>query len=1012
MTRIALFSVVLLTLTCLASRAQVPQLVKDIRTNGPNPSSRPANFFRAGNWTYFTAQHTDSGVELYRTGGTTGSTLLLRDIRPGKNSSHPRPLAAVGSSLLFTATEDKTGRELWISDGTAQGTRLFLDVEPGPGSSNPSLVGSVGNVVYLSLSDTKHGRELWRCDGTVRGTQLVADIAPGNADSNFTGLATFGAHLYGYASTPATGLELFRTDGTASGTQLVKDIRSGAQDAFGLGSSAVVVGSSLYFSADDGQVGRELWKTDGTAAGTTLVKDIWPGASSGSPASMRTLGSKLLFTAAGGPAARLTDNELWISDGTAAGTRELIDLSANFGSFPQQLTVFGKHLYFLAVGVLYRTDGTTAGTLRFGPNGGTRSIARIGNRLWLSASTSSILADYEPWISDGTSAGTRLVKDLWPGTSSSDPKFFAATTNGVVFQATDLQRGVELFASDGTSVGTQLIADVDSGAGHSLGSDPRGFTDVPGRTFFSADDGVTGRELWVTDQTTGGTRLVKDIRAGREGSNPTEITALGSIVLFRADDGASGSELWRSDGTAAGTFLVHDAWSGGTSGSPAALTAFGAHVYYGATDDKLGRELFRSDGTVSGTKLVKEIGPGPGGSGPRFMRQVGARLFFTFHAAGTGEELYVTDGSISGTRLVKDIYPGAQSSSIRQIVDIQGVAYFGAYEPIAGLELWRSDGTDMGTRLVADLVPGSQSSLPTGLAVVGDKVVFAATDASTGNELYVSDGTANGTVRLLDIYPGPTSSGPREMTAFRDRVWFAASTGSGFALFETDGTPTGTKRVASLAGLYALGIYGLTACGDRALFFTAIEVLRGPTLWSSDGTASGTGPVSGIGAGSIGSGSSWRTIAQGALLFDGDDGRSGKELWRYVPGASAVPVGVGCTTTGSLPTLQASDPVIGKPFALRGSNAIAPSVGILFLSPPPSQTFVFLRDCRAHIDFAGSFFSHAFVAHSTNWTLGWTTPQDATLAGVRIQAQVFGFGTSFPHDLVTTNGLAIRIDTQ
>jgi ELWxxDGT repeat protein len=75
-----------------------------------------------------------------------------------------------------------------------------------------------------------------------------------------------------------------------------------------------------------------------------------------------------------------------------------------------------------------------------------------------------------------------------------------------------------------------------------------------GRAVFSADDGVTGDELWVTDGTAAGTSRVVDILGGSRGSNPDAITALGGgRAVFRADDGSTGQELWITDGTAAGT---------------------------------------------------------------------------------------------------------------------------------------------------------------------------------------------------------------------------------------------------------------------------------------------------------------------------------------------------------------------------------------------------------------------------------------------------------------------------
>jgi ELWxxDGT repeat protein len=90
------------------------------------------------------------------------------------------------------------------------------------------------------------------------------------------------------------------------------------------------------------------------------------------------------------------------------------------------------------------------------------------------------------------------------------------------------------------------------------GSDPWWLVPAGERAFFSAHDGKHGRELWVSDGTAAGTRMVKDIRPGATGSQPDTLTRVGSRVYFTANDGRRGRELWVSDGTAAGTHVVKD----------------------------------------------------------------------------------------------------------------------------------------------------------------------------------------------------------------------------------------------------------------------------------------------------------------------------------------------------------------------------------------------------------------------------------------------------------------------
>lgn len=102
----------------------------------------------------------------------------------------------------------------------------------------------------------------------------------------------------------------------------------------------------------------------------------------------------------------------------------------------------------------------------------------------------------ELWITDGTDAGSRRVKDIYPGSGSSRPSHLLSVGNVVYFTATDPEHGDELWRSDGTEAGTVLVADIEPG---SAGSFPRDLKVMNGKLYFHAERKTIGRELYVVD---------------------------------------------------------------------------------------------------------------------------------------------------------------------------------------------------------------------------------------------------------------------------------------------------------------------------------------------------------------------------------------------------------------------------------------------------------------------------------------------------------------------------------
>ena len=147
----------------------------------------------------------------------------------------------------------------------------------------------------------------------------------------------------------------------------------------------------------------------------------------------------------------------------------------------------------------------------------------------------------ELWKSDGTEAGTVMVKDIYPGTTSGSPEELTVANDILFFQARDNNNlYYELWKTDGTEVGTVMVKDINVG----WSSYPSDLINVGGTLYFAADDGLNGEELWTSDGTTEGTVLVNDIHLLDGGSVPGWLTRVNDLLYFSADDGIYGSELW------------------------------------------------------------------------------------------------------------------------------------------------------------------------------------------------------------------------------------------------------------------------------------------------------------------------------------------------------------------------------------------------------------------------------------------------------------------------------------
>ena len=381
--------------------------------------------------------------------------------------------------------------------------------------------------------------------------------------------------------------------------------------------------------------------------------------------------------------------------------------------------------------------------------------------------------------------------------------------------------------------------------------------------YFSTDDGKHGYELWRSNGTVKGTRMVKDINPGAASSYPLRGTpSSGTPFYFVADDGVHGVELWRSDGTRAGTLMVKDLAPGTAYNGVDSLTNVGGTLYFGDWPPAPGAQpgLWRSDGTEAGTTLVKQV------VDFQSLIDVNGTLYF----GGAGNDpgfkigLWRSDGTTAGTTAVKDIGPGVPG----EITDVNGTLFFRASDFTHGYELWRSDGTEAGTVMVKDINPGAGATVMYNLTNINGSLYFmASSSVDLTLKLWRSDGTEAGTTQVTDL------NDVRDLTAFKGRLSFLAEGG----LWRSDGTPGGTTLVRGNCCFSQLTRVGGT------LYLAGGDKRHGTELWRSDGTRKGTGMVRNIRPGRAGSLPQHLTAVDRTLFFSAKDGRHGRELWKVGP---------------------------------------------------------------------------------------------------------------------------------
>jgi ELWxxDGT repeat protein len=839
----------------------------------------PVLFIPAGAKAYFLAFGASTGQEVWVTDGTEAGTHLVSDLWPGPDGN-PHLLGLLGTDLIFAESRSATDWQVFRTDGTSAGTRAITTFAPSTyGKVNESLIAN--GKIYLVTESTAVccNPDLWVSTGEPGGaTRLTPPDPMSGQHLQPRFLRRSGDSILFVATGLGYGTELARVDIATDVITVFDPLPAGSGVQFG-SQFAVMDNFVLYIGNGVGTF-YELYRLD-SMGGSTLVKDIAPGVATSMPGQdtkITRVGDRAVFLADDGQNGR----HIWSSDGTLQGTVPLIAAPSEQAAQSVLLGIAGTRAYFAVfTGADYRvvvTDGTVAGTHVLHDAGpidmvdaestyiaGDDTLVFIHTLRWEPATGfHRRSSSYVPQTGTLT-----VLRDRLLSYGDTQPVF---DDGRLLFLSDDDSTGIEPWISDGTAAGTRLLKNI---ASESLSdpSSPHFFTDLNGTLVFAADDGVHGTELWKSDGTAAGTALVTDFLAGEAGSSPSQLFAWNGSLYFMPS--GVRPRLMRADATLTTIEqlailepppLPPDADYSNYQclyGSP---VVFRDKLYFAAADILTsGLELWSTDGTAAGTSRVADIAPGSAWSSPCGLVVFKDRLYFRASAQGTSSfQLWSTDGTAAGTvPFVSNVFAKALSTT-RGVV-YNNELYFAAEGGNGTLVTVKTDGTVAGTVLLNP----SQPDMGIPFGVSNGRLVLTRSNGSGPHfELWTSDGSAAGTTQIPDASLPLTAP----LVTTTDRIYFVSSDSGGVEPWVSDGTPAGTRRLADLnpngdsTVRWFVNFRGV-------MFLATTDAVNGSRIFRTDGTTAGTVLV-----GSAATPNGVARVAGQNLFFAGVDSTAGLEL--------------------------------------------------------------------------------------------------------------------------------------
>lgn len=419
-----------------------------------------------------------------------------------------------------------------------------------------------------------------------------------------------------------------------------------------------------------------------------------------------------------------------------------------------------------------------------------------------------------------------------------------------------------------------LVKDINPGSDDSSTSTSDRCDCLNSQYIFLADDGVHGKELWISDGTENGTTMIKDINEGMTSTSIFELTVIDNIAYFLASTVDEGFEPWRSDGTSAGTFMLKDINSGSGNSSPGSFTPYNGKVYFTATASDTGREIWMTDGTTAGTELAFEVLSGNNSNGPIYLNVFQDNLYFWSKHNNGSDGFYRSDGTTANTTKIADVSLGNNQVNFPTITVFNGKMYFAGDTNAEGTELWISDGTEAGTMLLADTEVGNGSGYPRAFHEFQGALYFGAS-----GDFWKTDGTTSGTVKIAEPNLTRILNESYNIVSNDDYMLFWGKVDLDKRLWRSDGTTAGTVLIDDQVGSFLGTDPRELMAKDGVIYFVGDMENSGVEVAYSMGEINDAQNISDVQSGTSDSDPFSLKLCGSKIFFYANDATNGNELF-------------------------------------------------------------------------------------------------------------------------------------